>query len=61
MDILGIKPENFGNGEQVPNSKEPKSVDYVTECEKIKKKIEFEDVRGLWKINDSRPWVTACD
>ena len=47
MDILGIKTENFGNGEQVTNSKEPKSVDYVTECEKIKKKIEFEDVRGL--------------
>ena len=50
MDILGIKTENLGNGEQVTNSKEAKSVDYVTECEKIKKKIEFEDVRGLWKI-----------
>ena len=47
MDILGIKTENLGHGEHVTNSKEPKSIDYVTECEKIKKKIEFEDVRGL--------------
>ena len=47
MDILGITPENLGHGEQAVNSKERKPVDYVTECENIKKKIEFEDVRGL--------------
>ena len=47
MDVLGINVENLGHGEQVVNRKEPRPVDYVTECETMKKKIEFEEVRGL--------------
>ena len=47
MDVLGINVENLGHGEQVLNVKAPRPVDYVTECERIKKKIEFEEVRGL--------------
>ena len=47
MDVLGINVENLGHGEQVLNRKEPRPVDYVTECERMKKKIEFEEVRGL--------------
>ena len=57
MDVLGINVENLGHGEQVINRKEPRPVDYVTECERMKKKIEFEEVRGLcrrklWRHHD---------
>ena len=47
MDVLGISMENAGDGEQVVNRKQPRPVDYVTELVRMKKKLEYEDVRGF--------------
>jgi len=54
MDVLGINVENLGHGEQVVNRKEPRPVDYVTECERMKKKIEFEEVREEYLKEEMR-------
>ena len=59
MDVLGINVENLGHGEQVLNRKEPRPVDYVTECERMKKKIEFEEVRGLCRLKPLRNYYVT--
>ena len=60
MDVLGINVENLGHGEQVLNVKAPRPVDYVTECERMKKKIEFEEVRGLCRRELLRHHDVIC-